>query len=98
MLEMMETVDIDVYPYNFMVMKMSLEKLEMQFISYLDSNREEFTNYNFEKDGNIITSDKYIDTIKINGEWMGELEIYALVLYITPILLSLETIMILAWK
>jgi hypothetical protein len=81
-----------------MVMKMSLEKLEMQFISYLDSNREEFTNYNFEKDGNIITSDKYIDTIKINGEWMGELEIYALVLYITPILLSLETIMILAWK
>jgi hypothetical protein len=79
-------------------MKMSLEKLEMQFISYLDSNREEFTNYNFEKDGNIITSDKYIDTIKINGEWMGELEIYALVLYITPILLSLETIMILAWK
>ena len=31
---------------------------------YLDSNREEFNNYNFEYDGKIIASDKYIDIIK----------------------------------
>ena len=43
-------------------------KIRDAVYTYLDSNREEFTNYNFEKDGNIITSDKYIDTIKNNDE------------------------------
>ena len=40
-----------------------IHKFRFAVYSYLNSNREEFNNYNFEYDGKIITSDKYIDII-----------------------------------
>ena len=55
---------------------MIIHKFRFAVYSYLNSNRKEFNNYNFEYDGKIITSDKYIDIIKNNKELTGELEIY----------------------
>lgn len=45
---------------------------------YLDKNRTNYSDYNFEYNGNILSNNEYIDTIKDDGEWMGELEITAI--------------------
>ena len=45
---------------------------------YLDKNRSNYSDYNFEYNGNILSNNQYIDTIQHDGEWMGELEIIAI--------------------
>ena len=40
--------------------------------NFLDINRNNYLSYNLENNGNIISSNEYIDNIKNDGEWMGK--------------------------
>ena len=53
-------------------------KIRENVFNYLDNNRSNYNDYNFEYNGNILSSNEYIDIIKKEGEWMGELEIIAI--------------------
>ena len=50
-------------------------KIRESVYNYLNQNKNLYTDYTFEYNGNIISSDEYIDIIRNNQEWMGELEI-----------------------
>ena len=53
-------------------------KVRESVYNYLNLNREQFDNFNFEYEGNILSSSDYIDKINNDKEWMGELEINAI--------------------
>ena len=53
-------------------------KIRENVFNYLDNNRSNYNDYNFEYNGNILSSNDYIDIIQKEGEWMGELEIIAI--------------------
>lgn len=64
------------------------DNIRQEVFNYLDKNRTTYKEYNFEYNNKILNSNDYIDIIKNNGEWMGELEIIAItIIYNVNILL-----------
>ena len=50
-------------------------KIREDIYNYLKLNSSNFSHLNFQIDGSIIGSDEYIEKVKFDGFWMGDLEI-----------------------
>ena len=64
--------------------------IRQNIFTYLDKNKEKYENFNFEYEGEIISSTEYIDKIKNNAELMGDLEISACINIYNAVILVFE--------
>ena len=55
------------------------DKIRKNVFNFLNANKENYENFNFEYNGNFIPVYEYIDKVYNNTEWIGDLEISALI-------------------
>ena len=59
--------------------KEEYDKIRKNVFNFLNANKENYANFNFEYNGNIIPAYEYIDKVYNDTEWIGDLEISALI-------------------
>ena len=51
------------------------DSIRKNVYNYLNNNRNQYAHLSFQYNGELISANEYIDKIKNNNEWMGDLEI-----------------------